>query len=99
MKSRNPGMMTLIGFAITVAYIYSVAIVFGLKGMDFFWELATLILIMLLGHWIEMKSVAGASRELELLVQLMPSDAHMVMGEVIHEVKTDSLKEGDSILV
>ena len=63
-KAKNPGMMFLIGFAITVAYIYSVAIVFGLQGMDFFWELATLILIMLLGHWIEMKSVAGASRQL-----------------------------------
>ena len=63
-KGKNPGMMFLIGFAITIAYIYSVAIVFGLQGMDFFWELATLILIMLLGHWIEMKSVAGASKEL-----------------------------------
>jgi Cu2+-exporting ATPase len=70
-KTKNPGMMFLIGFAITVAYIYSTAIVFGLQGMDFFWELATLILIMLLGHWIEMKSVAGASKELELLVQLI----------------------------
>ena len=78
MKTWKPGMMTLIGFAITVAYVYSVATVFGLKGMDFFWELSTLILIMLLGHWIEMKSIAGASRELELLVQLMPSDAHIV---------------------
>lgn len=99
MKSRNPGMMTLIGFAISVAYVYSVAIVFGLKGMDFFWELATLILIMLLGHWIEMKSVAGASRELELLVQLMPDDAHLVHGDHIKDVKTDSLKEGDIILI
>ena len=98
-KAKNPGMMFLIGFAISVAYIYSVAIVFGLQGMDFFWELATLILIMLLGHWIEMRSVAGASKELELLVQLMPSDAHMVMPEMIHDVKTDSLKEGDVILV
>jgi Cu2+-exporting ATPase len=98
-KTRNPGMMFLIGFAITVAYVYSVAIVFGLKGMDFFWELATLILIMLLGHWIEMKSIAGASKELELLVQLMPSDAHMVMPEMVHDVKTISLKENDIILV
>ncbi|HET6990246.1 MAG TPA: heavy metal translocating P-type ATPase, partial [Bacteroidia bacterium] len=98
-KKRNPGMMFLVGFAITVAYIYSVAIVFGLQGMDFFWELATLILIMLLGHWIEMKSVAGASKELELLVQLMPSDAHMVMGDMVHEVKTETLKEKDVILV
>lgn len=98
-KTRNPGMMFLIGFAITVAYIYSVAIVFGLTGMDFFWELATLILIMLLGHWIEMKSVAGASKELELLVQLMPADAHMVMPDMVHDVKTDTLKENDVILV
>lgn len=98
-KAKNPGMMFLIGFAITVAYIYSVAIVFGLQGMDFFWELATLILIMLLGHWIEMKSVAGASKELELLVQLMPADAHMVMSNMVHDVKTDTLKENDIILV
>jgi len=99
MKAWKPGMMTLIGFAITVACVYSVAIVFGLKGMDFFWELSTLILIMLLGHWIEMKSVAGASRELELLVQLMPSDAHMVHGDHIMDVKTDSLNENDVILI
>ncbi len=106
-KARNPGMMFLIGFAITVAYTYSVAIVFGLQGMDFFWELATLILIMLLGHWIEMKSVAGASKELELLVQLMPAEAHMVMParagsdgpNRVHDVKTDTLKANDIILV
>ena len=99
MKTWKPGMMTLIGFAITVAYVYSAATVFGLGGMDFFWELATLILIMLLGHWIEMKSVAGASRELELLVQLMPSDAHLVHGDHIMDVKTESLKENDVILI
>ena len=98
-RAKNPGMMFLIGFAITVAYIYSVAIVFGLEGMDFFWELATLILIMLLGHWIEMKSVAGASRELELLVQLMPDDAHLLDGEKVTDVKTSTLKENDSILI
>ena len=98
-KTKNPGMMFLIGFAITAAYAYSVAVVFGLKGMDFFWELATLILIMLLGHWIEMKSIAGASKELELLVQLMPADAHMVMPDMVHDVKTDTLKENDIILV
>lgn len=99
MKTWKPGMMTLIGFAITVAYVYSIATVLGLKGMDFFWELATLILIMLLGHWIEMKSVAGASKELELLVQLMPSDAHLVHGDHLMDVKTDSLKENDVILI
>lgn len=98
-KAKNPGMMFLIGFAISVAYLYSVAIVFGLKGMDFFWELDTLILIMLLGHWIEMRSVMGASNELELLVQLMPADAHMVMPDMVHDVKTDTLKQNDIILV
>ncbi|MES2646999.1 MAG: copper-translocating P-type ATPase [Bacteroidota bacterium] len=98
-KARNPGMMFLIGFAITVAFTYSVATIFGLEGMDFFWELATLILIMLLGHWIEMKSVTGASKELELLVQLMPSDAHMVMADMVHDVKTETLEPNDVILV
>jgi Cu2+-exporting ATPase len=99
MRPWNPGMMTLIGFAITVAYAYSVATVLGLKGMDFFWELATLIAIMLLGHWIEMRSVAGASRELELLVRLMPDEAHLAHGEHIMEVKTAELKAGDVVLV
>lgn len=99
MKVWKPGMMTLIGFAISVAYIYSMATVFGLKGMDFFWELATLILIMLLGHWVEMRSIAGASKELELLVQLMPSDAHLVHNDHIMDVKTESLKENDVILI
>jgi Cu2+-exporting ATPase len=98
-KQKALGMMTLVAVAITTAYAYSVATVFGLQGMDFFWELCTLILIMLLGHWIEMKSVAGASKELELLVRLMPATAHMLMGEMIHDVKTDSLKEGDIILI
>ncbi len=98
-RVKNPGMMTLIGFAISVAYIYSVATIFGLDGMDFFWELATLILIMLLGHWIEMRSVAGASRELELLVQLMPDDAHLVKGDQITEIKTVNLNEHDVILI
>lgn len=99
LKAKSPGMMTLIGFAITVAYAYSAAIVFGLKGMDFFWELTTLILIMLLGHWIEMRSVAGASRELELLVQLMPAEAHLLNGDTATEVKTDTLKTGNFILI
>ena len=98
-KAKTPGMMFLIGFAITVAYSYSTAIVLGLKGMDFFWELDTLILIMLLGHWLEMRSVMGASNELELLVQLMPADAHMVMNDKVHDVKTDTLKEKDIVLV
>ena len=99
LKAKNPGMMTLIGFAISVAYIYSAATVFGSEGMDFFWELATLILIMLLGHWIEMKSVMGASKELELLVQLMPDVAHKVHDDHVMDVKTETLKEKDVVLV
>lgn len=75
LKQKSPGMMTLIGFAITVAYVYSAATVLGLEGHDLFWELATLIAIMLLGHWIEMKSVSKASDSMESLVELMPQEA------------------------
>ena len=78
-RSRQPGMMTLVAVAITTAYVYSSAVVFGLTGKMFFWELATLVDIMLLGHWIEMKSVMGASKALEELARLMPSDAHKLM--------------------
>ncbi len=99
LKDKNPGMMTLIAVAITVAYVYSSAVVFGLEGMDFFWELVTLIVIMLLGHWIEMKSVMGASRALELLVQMMPSEAHLVQGDQIKDIKVDELKKEDIILI
>ncbi len=98
-KAGSPGMMFLIGFAITVAYGYSVAVLFGLPGMDFFCELATLILIMLLGHWIEMKSVAGASGELELLVKLIPAEAHLVGKTGVEEVKTSTLKIDDIVIV
>lgn len=99
LQMKNPGMMTLIGFAITVAYVYSVATIFGLTGMDFFWELATLILIMLIGHYIEMKSVSGASRELELLVQLLPDEAHLIKDDKVTEVKSATLKENDVVLI
>ncbi len=98
-KKRNPGMMTLIFMAITVAYLYSSATVFGLKGVDFFWELATLIVIMLLGHWIEMKSILGASKALQLLVGMMPAEAHKVAGDSIVDIKLEDLQKGDVILV
>ena len=78
-RDRLPGMMTLIAVAITVAYVFSAAVVLGLvSGEPFFWELATLIDIMLLGHWVEMRSVLGASRALEELVKIMPSEAHLL---------------------
>ncbi len=96
----RPGMMTLIAIAISVAYIYSSAVVFGLQGKVFFWELATLIDIMLLGHWIEMRSVMGASRALEELAKLMPSDAHKVMPDgSTQDVPIADLQPGDNVLV
>ncbi len=100
LKKLQPGMMTLIAIAISVAYFYSSAVVFGLSGKIFFWELATLIDIMLLGHWIEMKSVMGASKALEELAKLMPSDAHKILdnGNII-DVPLEELKTNDKILV
>ena len=97
---KQPGMMTLIAVAITTAYAYSSVVVFGLSGKVFFWELATLIDIMLLGHWIEMKSVMGASRALEELAKLMPSDAHKVMPDgSTQDVPIENLEPGDKVLV
>jgi Cu2+-exporting ATPase len=93
-------MMTLIAMAISVAYFYSTATVFGLKGMDFFWELATLIVIMLLGHWLEMKSVLGASKALQLLVSMMPAEAHRVKSDgQVEDIKLEALKKEDIILL
>jgi Cu2+-exporting ATPase len=99
LKEGAPGMMTLISMAISVAYFYSSATVFGLEGEDFFWELATLIDIMLLGHWLEMKSVLGASKALQLLVSMMPSEAHRVKGDAVEDVKLEDLQKGDIILI
>lgn len=99
-KQKGPGMMTLIAMAISVAYFYSTATVFGLKGMDFFWELATLIVIMLLGHWLEMKSVLGASKALQLLVSMMPAEAHRVKSDgQVEDIKLEALKKEDIILI
>ena len=100
LRRRMPGMMTLIALAISVAYFYSSAVVFGLAGEVFFWELATLIDIMLLGHWIEMRSVMGASAALEKLVKLMPSDAHLVAEDgSTRDVPVTDLHHGDRVLV
>lgn len=98
-KRKALGMMTLISLAIGVAYFYSSAVTFGLRGEVFFWELATLIDIMLLGHWIEMKSVMGASRALEKLSQLIPDQAHLKKENEIVDVGVSELKKGDIILV
>lgn len=95
-----PGMMTLIAVAISVAYFYSSLVIFGLSGEFFFWELATLIDIMLLGHWIEMKSVLGAGKALEQLAKLMPAFAHKVISDgSTQEVPLHELAIGDKALV
>ncbi|MCQ1534756.1 copper-translocating P-type ATPase [Methanosarcina sp. KYL-1] len=96
---KTPGMMTLIAIAITVAYFYSSAVVFGLQGKVFFWELVTLIDVMLLGHWLEMRSVMGASRALEELVKIMPSVAHLKKNGETVDVEVARLKIGDLVLV
>ncbi len=99
-KDKSPGMMTLISLAIVVAYVYSSAAAFGLAGEDFFWELATLIDIMLLGHWIEMRSVMGASKALEELAKLMPSEASIIDEEGnVKVVDITELRHGDRVLV
>ncbi|NGP75517.1 copper-translocating P-type ATPase [Balneolaceae bacterium YR4-1] len=100
LKKKQPGMMTLIGIAITVAYAYSTVVVFGVDGQVFFWELATLVDIMLVGHWIEMRSVMSASRALEELAELMPGEAHRINdnGET-EDIPLQELKKGDLLLI
>ncbi len=100
LTTKKLGMMTLIAVAITTAYLYSSLVVLGLEGKVFFWELATLIDIMLLGHWIEMKSVLGASRALEELAKLMPSEAHLLLPDgSMKDVPIHELKPGDIVIV
>jgi Cu2+-exporting ATPase len=99
LKKKQPGMMTLIAVAITVAWAYSSATTFGVQGGSFFWELVTLIDIMLLGHWIEMKSVLGASRSLQKLVEMMPSEAHLLKDGNPRDVKIDEIQKDDKVLV
>ncbi|MEM2880006.1 MAG: copper-translocating P-type ATPase [Candidatus Bathyarchaeia archaeon] len=98
-KAKQPGMMTLIGAAISVAMFYSLGTVFAFSGKDFYWELATLIDVMLLGHWVEAKSVMGASMALEELVRIMPTTAHLIKNGEIVDVPTTQLQKGDVVLV
>jgi len=99
LRNKQPGMMTLIALAISVAFFYSAAIIFGLKGKYFFWELVTLIDIMLLGHWVEMRSTMGASRALRAMTELMPSIAHLKTDKGIKDVSVSKLKVGNVILI
>ncbi len=100
LKKRTPGMMVLIAVAISTAYLYSILILAGLPGKPFFWELATLIDIMLLGHWIEMKSILGASRALEEMVKLLPSEAHLLKEDgTTMDVPIEELVPGDKVII
>ncbi|TFG12671.1 copper-translocating P-type ATPase [Candidatus Thorarchaeota archaeon] len=99
-RDRELGMMTLIAVAISVAYLYSSAVVFILPGTLFFWELVTLIDVMLLGHWIEMRSILGASQALEELVKLLPSTAHIVHDDgSVEDIEASRLQKGDRVLI
>ena len=98
-RDKAIGMMTLVALAISVAFVYSVAIVVGLKGMDFFWELATLIDIMLLGHWLEMRSQMAASRALESLVALLPFSVHVERNNQVVDIDLKDLRNEDIALI
>lgn len=99
LKAKRPGMMTLISLAITVAFVYSVAVQFGLSGEAFFWELATLVTIMLLGHWLEMASVKKAESALDAIKQLLPDKAEKLVNGKPTQVLVSELKIGDLVLI
>lgn len=100
LRNKEPGMMTLVAVAISVAYGYSSVVVLGVPGRVFFWELATLVDVMLLGHWLEMRSVMGASRALEELARLMPSEAHRLRDDgSTEDVPLAELSAGDRVVV
>ena len=99
LKSRAPGMMTLISLAITVAFLFSVAVELGFEATALWWELATLVTIMLLGHWIEMRSVSQAQGALQELAKLLPDKATRLADGETEEVAVDELSEGELVLV
>lgn len=100
LRKGQPGMMTLIALAISAAYFFSAATTFGFPGEPFYWELVTLVAIMLLGHWVEMRSVMGASRALEELVRLLPDSATKIDADgSTREVPISALQPGNRVLV
>lgn len=99
LKDRTPGMMTLISLAITTAYIYSVATQFIISGDGFFWELATLVTIMLLGHWLEMASITKAENALDAISELLPDKAEKLVDGRSKQVLVSELKIGDLVLI
>jgi len=99
LRDRLPGMMTLISLAITVAFVFSLAVTVGYPGEPLWWELASLVTIMLLGHWIEMRSISQASGAVRELARLLPSTAQRIVGDTIEDVAISALREGDFVLV
>jgi Cu2+-exporting ATPase len=99
LKDRLPGMMTLISLAIAVAFVFSAAVTLGFPGMPLWEELATLVTIMVLGHWIEMRSITQAQGALKELAKLLPNTAVRLVGEEMQEVPIDQLRDGDLVLV
>jgi Cu2+-exporting ATPase len=99
MKHRLPGMMTLISLAISVAFLFSAAVTLGFPGMPLWEELATLVTIMLLGHWIEMRSITQAQGALRELAKLLPNHAVRVVGDRTEEIPVSELRENDTVLV
>jgi len=99
LRDRRPGMMTLISLAITVAFVFSLAVTLGFAGMPLWWELATLVTVMLLGHWMEMRSVAQAGGALRELAKLLPDTAVRVVDGRTEEVPVAALRVGDVVLV
>ena len=99
LRAKSPGMMTLVSLALVVAFGYSLAVTLGLAGMDFWWELATLTTIMLLGHWIEMSAVMGAQNALGELAKLIPDEAEVLHGDHRMTMKVAELRVGDRVLV
>ncbi len=100
LRARLPGMMTLISLAISVAFLYSAAVAFGFEGHALWWELATLVTIMLLGHWVEMRSIFQAQGALKELAQLLPDKASRLLdGDRIEEITVDRLNVGDLLLI
>lgn len=99
LRARQPGMMTLISIAITVAFVYSFTVTLGLPGMALYWELSTLVAVMLLGHWIEMRAVGKARGALAELIKLMPDDAERITDSTVKVVPVSALKQDDVVLI
>jgi Cu2+-exporting ATPase len=99
LRDRQPGMMTLISLAISVAFVFSVAVTFGAAGMPLWWELSSLVTIMLLGHWMEMRSISQAQGALKELAKLLPNTATRIVDGRTEDVPVSVLHEGDIVLV